>query len=147
MKRIICPVSFDRVPSHLPRVNAVFVVLLLLGWAWLQWHWILMLLLADFFLRGFDFGRWSPLMGLSGWLSQRVGLISTMTDKAPKMFAARLGLAFVMLILVLSFVGEFYLSMTAVFAMVVLALLEAIVNFCVGCYLYHWMVHPFKKLA
>ncbi|MBN2742535.1 MAG: DUF4395 domain-containing protein [Marinilabiliaceae bacterium] len=145
MKPIICPVSFNRVPSHVPRVNAVFVVFLLLGWAWLQWHWILMLLLADFFLRGFAFGRWSPLVMLSKMLSQQVGLTSAMIDIAPKVFAARLGLVFVAFILLLSLNGAIYSSLTALFVMVVFALLEAILNFCVGCYVYHWMVRPFKN--
>jgi hypothetical protein len=142
MKAIICPVSSERIPALVPRFTALFVVLLLLFGLYIHMA-VLGLLVVDFYLRGFTSGRQSVLAMASRWIYSISGAHSPMVDKAPKLFAARLGFVFSAFIF-MSVIGgfstvAFYLSV----GLIVFALMECVFNFCVGCLLYSWFVAPY----
>src|SRR5690349_4167618 len=92
-------------------------------------------LLIDFFIRGFTQLRYSPLSWLASRIVGLTKLPEIKIDKAPKIFAARVGFLFA-----LAATLVFFMSPTAslVIALILMgfALLEAVFNFCVGCLVY-----------
>lgn len=143
MKNVICPVSNDRIQSHIPRVIALYVVLLIITYAFTQWLPILLFLIYDFTVRTIGKSHISPLSHLAQFTSRTIGLKSELTNKAPKLFAARLGA------IMFALAGILHLSGFSNFASIVsllvgvLAGLEFAFNFCVGCYIYFAFVYPF----
>lgn len=142
MKNIVCPISAERIAEHLPRINALMVICTI-GLYFILNTWLIPLfLMVDFFMRGFGNTQLSPLARLSIFISQRLHLKSSMIDKAPKIFAARLGFVLSTFILVLhlltSGTGMFVLAG----GLALFAALECVFNICVGCYIYSWLVIP-----
>ncbi len=143
MKNIVCPISTERIPEHLPRITALFVISLVLIYLATGYALVLVFLMADFFARGFGYAHYSALSHASRALSNRFGLKSNLIDKAPKIFAARLGLVMIAVALLLALLN----LQTAAFAigamLIFFAGLECVFNFCVGCYVYSLLVLPF----
>ncbi|QQS50035.1 MAG: DUF4395 domain-containing protein [Bacteroidota bacterium] len=143
MKNIVCPISSERIPEHLPRITALFVISLLLIYVATGYTLILVFLLADFFARGFGYGRFSLLSHASRAFSDRFGFKSNLIDKAPKIFAARLGLVMIAAALLLALINIQSASFAIGAMLIFFAGLECVFNFCVGCYVYSLFVLPF----
>ena len=61
MKNIVCPISSERMPEHISRLTALFVVLLLLAYL-ISGNLIFpAILLLDFLSRSLFDGKFSPL--------------------------------------------------------------------------------------
>jgi hypothetical protein len=93
-------------------------------------------LALDFSVRAFKEPRYSPLAIAGRGVSSALGLKKVMVDSAPKIFAARIGLAFtvvsgVLLVLRLSLAGCIVLGILAI-----CAFLESVFGFCLGCWMY-----------
>jgi hypothetical protein len=97
-----------------------------------------LLLSADFALRAFDLGTYSPFALSSDQAIRIFGLGQKLIFYPPKRFAARVGLVLSFLILGLHIwgAGAQYLSIVLAF----FAALESIGGICVGCYIYNWLV-------
>jgi hypothetical protein len=70
----------------------------------------------------------------------------TLIDKAPKLFAARVGLLF-------SIMGFVWFVLSPIASIVVIAVLtffaflESLFDFCVGCVVYTYVILPMDKLS
>ncbi len=142
MKNIVCPISNERIPEHLPRVTAFYVLLIFILYL-VSGNLLLVVFLAfDFLLRGFNRSKFSVINQVAKQTSKALSLQSPFIDKAPKIFAARLGGAIAVLIILLHLldlhIGAKSLALTVSF----LATLECVLNLCVGCYIYNWFVLP-----
>jgi hypothetical protein len=140
VKELICPVSNERVNEKVVRCNALLTILLVTTAIYFESQLLLLLLVADFYVRAFTTLKTSPLTYISRnivlWLKLELKAI----DKAPKIFAARLGFLMSLAILVL-FLGGF-LSAALVIAGILsfFALLELSIGFCAGCYIYSYLL-------
>ncbi len=142
IKSLICPTSTVRVNESVVRLVALTVAVLAALYAFTG-NWSLILLLAvDFYIRAFTSLRYSPISWLASQLRERLHLPVVMIDKAPKIFAARVGFLFSVVILLLAFVHP-PSSVIISLVLVVFALLEALLNICVGCLVYSYVVYPF----
>lgn len=141
MNTLVCPVSTERVATNVVRVTGSFVVLGVVAFALTGVHWILPFLALDFLIRGFGNPRFSPLGRLAAWLVARVGAPGPPMDRAPKMFAARVGFLFASAAFGLAF---FYptAALGVALALGTFAALECVFNFCVGCVVYTYVVLP-----
>ncbi len=140
MQNIICPVSSDRVLEAQPRVSALLVIALLGLFLFTQ-LWIVPLFLAfDFYIRGYTKGRYSIVGRLSNIITLRYFNNSTLIDKAPKIFAARLGMVFSIVIFILSIVGLQTVAFFFSFVLILFAGIECFLNFCIGCYIYSLLI-------
>ncbi len=147
IKNIVCPVSKEKIQENQPRVVATFVALLLLSYILSGFLPILFFMGYDFFMRGFNKGRYSPILLLSKPITDKYFSSGKLIDKAPKMFAARLGGGMTLLIIALH-VAQFMTGASLVAGMVVvLSGMECILNICVGCYVYSWLVVPFFSVS
>jgi hypothetical protein len=143
MKNIACPISTERISDQIPRVNALLAILLLILYVIIESWVIPAFLVFDFFARGYLNGKWSLLAKASVRISDWLPSKGKQIDKAPKIFAARLGFAFTVSILAAQIL-EFTLFANAISGMLILfAGLECVFNFCLGCWVYTLFVQPF----
>jgi len=145
MKNLICPVSSDRVNENTVRLTALWTVLLLSVFLLVPNPFIPVYLAFDFYLRAFTKARYSPLSWISGRVVKRLRLGLHPIDKAPKIFAARIGLVFSILISISLLAGFTSTAVILAMVLVLFAFLECGVNFCAGCWVYTYMVIPFFR--
>lgn len=143
MKNIICPVSFQKIPSHLPRITALYTVIGAITYIQTDWLLLLLWLVFDFAARASNQSELSLIHHMALKTSQFLGLKSKPIDKAPKLFAARLGTIMFFAATALHISGFTKMATIIVLLVGLLASLEWLFNFCAGCYIYHAMVFPF----
>ncbi len=140
-----CPVDLLKVDENQVRITAFFVVILislflitrlfLIGHFWL----IPAFLVIDFALRAFQSGNVSPLALVSKSILTLFKIPAKPTNRRPKIFAARIGLAFSVAILVASIYGFNGLSLFLAGVLLIFALLEYALGFCAACFIYpYW---------
>jgi hypothetical protein len=134
-----CPVDFVSIDENRARVVAFFVVVLVLFYLVNGNPITIALLLADFLLRALNQNQYSPLGLLSGVVVKQLGVKPKPVDRAPKRFAAFVGIVFLSAILAASFT-EFVIA-TKIIAgvLIVFAGLESFLGFCAGCYVYAFL--------
>jgi len=145
MKNLVCPISDQRVNEQITRFNALFAVGLIVLAFVLNSLFPLVFLMADFFIRAFTTIKFSPVSYASHYLSNALNLPPKLIDKAPKIFAARLGLLLTAIITSL-YILEFDLASIIVSSLLVFfALLEFLFAICAGCMIYNYLILPFYK--
>jgi hypothetical protein len=83
------------------RLTAFFVLALILAYMGTGIVWLPVFLVVDFALRGFNLGAYSPLANISGLLVRWLRMPIKPVYMPPKRFAARIGLAFSIAIVIL----------------------------------------------
>ena len=141
MRSLICPISPLRVNENVVRVTALLIVTLTLLYVVTGSPLIVLLLAVDFYIRAFTTLRYSPLSWTAHQVNRWLKLPAHMTDKAKKIFAARVGFLFAVAILGLSFV-HVPSSIALSLVLVVFATLECVFNICVGCLVYTYLIFP-----
>lgn len=144
-KQMICPVSPEKVDENRVRATALGVVVIM--GAFLITGNIIFpaLLVLDFYIRAFTKLKYSPL----SWLAQ-IFVVSIRTqpvliDKAPKIFAARIGFLLSTITVVSALVGLPMLAVVMGSTLVGFAFLECGLNFCAGCWTYTYLVYPLVR--
>ena len=134
-----CPISFNRIDTHLVRLIAVQVIALSFLLLWTGNIVFALILLFDFSVRTVNLKKLSPFATVARFVIYSLQLQPQFCDEAPKRFALYLGLGiigFFTLLLILGF------SNTAIFMIVILivcASLEATFDYCIGCKIYHYL--------
>jgi hypothetical protein len=147
---ITCPVSSERIGERQVRLTAAFVVVISLFFIALEHtNWgvfTALFLAADFGIRAFTRLKISLLGNFAAALNALFFRTpDTVTDRAPKRFAASIGFVFALSI---ALFGAFDLPQTAQYFSVVLlicATLEAALGICIGCWVYHKLVRFFPS--
>lgn len=140
--QLICPVSPERIDENRVRVTALGVILIM-GAFFITGHVLFpAMLIVDFFIRAFTRLTYSPLSWLAHKFVMVIGTRPVLIDKAPKVFAARIGLLFAISITVASFSGFVLLANILGATLVLFAFLECGLNFCTGCWIYTFLVYP-----
>ena len=121
------------------RIVAFEVAILAISFSFTHLLVIPLFLLFDFYLRGWELQRYSPLR----WLAIQVNHY-ILRDRfkpvfaPPKVFAARIGAVLSLAIIVTYVFESGALSVGLAALMICFALLESLVGFCAGCYLYSY---------
>jgi hypothetical protein len=145
LKNIICPVSSEKVDSHVSRLT-VFLQVIALGYFLITLQPIpLFLVTVDCGIRALGYNQYSVLCLLAAFIIKTSGMAPKMTDKAPKIFASRLGF-------ICGLLGSVFITLQIPMASMViigiwtsLAILDSVFNLCVGCIIYNYLVFPFFK--
>jgi hypothetical protein len=134
-----CPVDFIPVNENKVRLTALWVLVLVTLSFFSQPLLLIAFLAIDFFLRAFNWGKYSPLNKLSGVVVKQLHIANKPIDQAPKRFAVKIGfllsVAVAICLLTQAFNAAFILRI--VFA--VFAFLESFLGFCAGCYVYSFL--------
>ncbi len=143
--RVICPVSPERVDENKVRVTALGVILLT-GAFFITGHVIFpAILVLDFFIRAATRLPNSPVSWLAQLFVRAMGTSPVWIDKAPKMFAARVGLLLSVAMLAGGAFGFPLMVYIVGTTLVAFAFLECGLNFCAGCWLYTYVVYPLVR--
>ena len=128
------------VNEHKLRLIALWVFLLLVLSVWAIRLPIAIFLAADFFLRAFGLGKYSPLAVLSGALVTWLHIANKPIYFAPKRFAARIGFILSLLLIAATLLHLETLALIIISVFGFFAFLESFVGFCAGCTIYSLLV-------
>ncbi len=144
MNQLVCPISSQQINENASRATASVIAALIILFIVTQNVWFLSFALFDFSFRIFEKVKFSPVSCLVRRFYNITKLPTKLVDKAPKVFAARLGF----FMSVLSFILFFFFPVSANVIAGILAVFifaDAAFNFCIGCIIYHYVVFPFYK--
>jgi len=131
-----CPISYKKIDENVARLNGLFTVLLLIIYALTLSLIPVIFLVLDFLARGFDKPGFSLLARFSKFLVNVFKLKPQLINAGPKLFAARVGLLFSVLVVIVSLPGWTTVALVIALVFGVCAFLEAAIGFCVACKLY-----------
>jgi len=141
MKGLICPVSSLRINETTVRITGFMMATMIALYAYTGIIYFVIAIAIDYFIRAFTNLKHSPF----SWLASQVVRIfewpEVKIDKAPKIFAARVGFLFALAGVVLYYIHPTS-SLIVVLLLMGFALLESIFNLCVGCLVYTHIVFP-----
>jgi len=139
----VCPITDKRINKNVARLNAFLTVLLVLSFFISRSWYFFVILIVDFFIRGFIDSRYSLICIISKWITQALNIKGKLINAGPKIFAAQVGLVFS--VFSLSFLLLHYNIFSLVFIGVlgVFSFLESAFGFCVACKLYRF----FRKIS
>lgn len=145
MKNIICPVSNEKANENIVRITAFWVILLTGLFIVFPNPYIPLYLAIDFYIRGFTKSRYSPISWISAGIARSLRFTPRWIDKAPKIFAARIGFLFAVMISAFTLSGVSVAATSSASVLVLFAFLECGLNFCAGCWVYTYIVLPVYK--
>lgn len=141
MKSLVCPISDQTANQCVVRLTALIIASAMTGYMFSRSIVIVGVILVDFFIRAYTEAKFSPASWLASRLCKLFRIQPEWIDKAPKIFASRLGMLFSILIVILHYLHP--LSALIVAGMLTgFALLESLCSFCVGCIIYSYIVLP-----
>lgn len=142
MKNLICPTSTERLSHQVVRLTGLMMAGLLLLYLWTGSPWFIWAAVIDYTVRAFSLFATSPFSWLAAQIVGLLGWQIRTIDKAPKIFAARVGWLFAFLGALL--IGPFpILGVALILTLMTFALLESIIDFCMGCVIYTYLVFPY----
>jgi hypothetical protein len=144
MQSIICPISSERISRHVVRMTGFMMALMIALYLLTGNIAFIMAIVIDYFIRAFTALPYSPFSWLAQRIVRRAGWKPNQIDKAPKIFAARVGWLFAAATAVLYFIAP-PASMIVGAALMSFALLESVKDLCVGCLVYTVVVLPLMK--
>jgi len=145
MKQILCPISDEKINEKVTRINALFGILLIIAGFVFNTVLFPAFLLADFYVRAFTKTKFSPISYVSTRMANALNLEKRSIDKAPKIFAARVGFMFTLAITMLMFTGFNTTALVVGGILVFFASLESALGICMGCIMYTYIILPFYK--
>ena len=131
-----CPISYKKIDENVARLNGFFTVLLLVVYLLTSNLLPIAFLVVDFFLRAVEKSKYSPLAILSKSLLKLFSAKSAPINAGPKIFAARVGLLFSVLVLLFAVLQLPVVAIVVAVIFGACAFLEAAFNYCVACKLY-----------
>jgi hypothetical protein len=143
---IYCPVSPNKVDENVTRIAAFVMMAFFITGIILKSYILLFLISADFAIRAFSHGKYSPIRSISKSIAGILRLKSKPIDAAPKKFAAGMGMVISALTGVLLFLGELSAAYLISAVLIFCAFLEGAFAVCVGCHIYSFTVVPFYRL-
>lgn len=142
MNSIICPISNEQINENSARITALITLMFSLAFILTQHLFFPVVLMIDFYMRSFT--GFSIFNRIAHAFINTLNIPSVWIDKAPKIFAARIGLFFAAAAVVLAFLN-ITASIVVISILTLFAFLEAALNICAGCYIYSLIILPLYK--
>jgi hypothetical protein len=143
--QLVCPISTERVDENRVRTTA-FGILTIMGLFFMTNNPVFpAILMVDFYIRAFTRLKYSPVSFLAHLFVKALGTEPVWIDKAPKMFAARVGLLLTSLTLGAALLQLPLLATITGATLVLFSFLECGLNFCAGCWVYTFVVFPLVR--
>jgi hypothetical protein len=131
-----CPLSFKKVDSNVSRFSSLFVATLVISYLFTQNIFILFFLAFDFSMKLFVSAKASPLTLLSELLKKSFKMQEKLSDGGAKRLAAFLGLFFVLLLIVTTYLAPWAVTVVLAVIFLLCSLLDIFLNYCIGCNIY-----------
>lgn len=139
MKTLICPVSIERIEENTVRITGLLVALSLVLVIAFPILPLLIVIIIDYFIRAFTNRPSGPISWIAKQIARKINFAPKYIDKAPKIFAARVGFLFALT----GFLIALHFPLPGTIIMLILcafALLESVGNICMGCLIYTHIV-------
>ena len=142
---IICPISTEKIDSNVSRlsvfITAIFMILYLI-----TLNPVYMAIATfDTMIRGVWDVKYSPVRMMSLRIVQVTKLKPKKINLDKKIFASRLGMLCGIISLILYYFNLEVASLIVAGMWMALAILDSVVDFCLGCIIYSYVVYPFYK--
>jgi hypothetical protein len=141
-----CPLLFRQIDGTVARINAFSVIVLVSLFLYTSQTIWLYLLGADFLIRLYGSKSFSPVNRLSMSIKQLLRLQTKMTDAGAKRLAAHFGVAFVILLLISTYMQLDALKYAMGALFLLCASLELFFDYCVGCKIYYLLKKIYPRL-
>jgi hypothetical protein len=141
---LMCPVSFKLVNENAVRINAALALVSIALFLFTPWKWIILIVAADFFIRGFLNPKYSLFANISKTIIAAFKIKPVMVDTCPKIFAAKIGFLFCCVLTVSWLLNLGMVGLIAGSMFMACAALEAVFKFCVACGIYPF-IHRAKE--
>lgn len=128
-----CVIADFQINEKAARINASLVIIGVMLFIYTPAKWMLFILGIDFFIRGFISPRFSPFSMLSKFITDILKMPPLLINAGPKIFAAQLGFAICVSILLFYILDLNTVGNIFGFSLVLCASLEAFLGYCVGC--------------
>ena len=139
MKTLVCPISNQRISRHVVRLTGLMMASMIALYLLSGNLTFIIIIVVDYFIRAFTTRPFSPFSWVAAQIVRQTNWPPKQLDKAPKIFAARVGWLFALATAVLYFIYP-PASLIAGAALMSFALLESIFDFCIGCFVYTYIV-------
>lgn len=144
LDNLMCPISDVRINRNVVRLNGLITTILLVAYVVTGSPWIIVPLGLDYVFRAMMNGPTSPMTRLAQELARVLKLPNRVMDRAPKVFASRIGVCFAMGAAIAHFVAP-QVALYAAGTLAVFTALESLLDFCVGCVVYTFVVLPLYR--
>lgn len=135
-KNLICPISSSKINETVARINGGLTLLFVVVFLLTGNLYLISFLIVDFLLRSLKKSKYSPFSILSKFIVKTFRLKPRIINAGPKIFAARVGILFSVLIFIFSFIGLNTLAFVFLGVFGFCAFLEFVFGFCVACQIY-----------
>lgn len=144
MKNLVCPISTLKVDKTVVRITGFMMAVMIALYIYTGNIIFITVITVDFFIRAFTPLNYSYFSWTACHISQFLKLPEYKIDKAPKIFAARIGFLFALAAHVLFYIHP---TTSIVLGIILMAftLIESVLNFCFGCAVYTYIVLPMYK--
>ncbi len=140
MLKKLCPISNNHINENIARINA-FIFLIVMGiYFYTDYYWIIIILLLDFFLKGFLKMRYSLSFHISLLISKVLRATVKYTNEGPKIFSSRIGFMFCIIILLFHFLSMPLTTLILASVLTSFMFLEAFFGFCTACHFYPYLL-------
>jgi hypothetical protein len=134
-----CPISDARINERVARTNGIITTLILLAFGYSQNILLIVFLGIDFLFRATSFSKYSLVGITSRTLVKYLPLQTQWINAGPKIFAARIGLLFTVLIILSVFFSVSELTFAIVGVLALFSFLEGAFGICVACIIYPYI--------
>ena len=140
-----CPISFNQINEKAARINGALTVISLLVFIFTPFKLIIILLVLDFLIRGFFKPEYSFFSKKSKFILKLFKSEPKMTNAGPKLFAAKLGFVFSVIVAALHFLNLPLISNCIAAFFAFFAFLEAAFGLCIACKVYPLLMRLKKQ--
>jgi hypothetical protein len=141
VKAVVCPISSLRINGNAVRITGFMMAAMIALYAFTDSIYFLLAIAIDYFIRAATPVKYSPFSWLASKIADAFHLANHPIDKAPKIFAARVGFLFAFTAALLYFINP-TASLVVALSLMFFALLESVFDLCVGCIVYAYVVLP-----
>ena len=145
MNSIICPISTVKIDLNVSRLTVFINVVLMALFVYTLNPIYLAIVTIDYFIRAFLDGTYSPIRYVAAQIVSVLPLEKKPIGLAQKVFASRLGFLCAIASGFFLMLGYTTASIISIGILLVLSFPDSVLNFCVGCLIYNYLVYPFFK--
>ena len=139
----LCPVSDKKINENVARINGGFTALLLIVAVSFHSVFPVIFLATDFFLRASQYSGYSLIAISSKNIVRYLGINENIINAGPKIFAARIGFIFSILIIISFILNSSLLIAVFSSTLILFSVLESVFGYCVACEIYPFVYQLF----
>jgi hypothetical protein len=141
LENVVCPISNVKIDSNVSRITVLINALLIALYLYTGGLYFMVLVAIDYGIRALPKPKYSPIRWIAVGIARIVRITKKTVDQAPKLFASRVGFLFAVTVLILNPLS-IQASLIVAGVLLVFTILDSVLNFCVGCLTYHYVVFP-----